>query len=231
MNTLQRGILWVILISVFVPAEGANWTQNGGITEKAYTAKHLIAPGVINPSPSYDYCKGGEGFGVTGDIALVFDISSIIQMTGDTFDVNNIHVDAFVDGKYTLNKWLDNWQSKGNHTRALGLLYGNNLLGKSSITVCVGSLVQLVTTDAGLQSIFLWYDGPIAVPSHVSTSPPMYTNINGNIGGSIPESKAPHPITGGKHPGDLPDLIVNDFYPVKNEGDRTATKPTSAPFR
>lgn len=180
MNKCAKVSLLVILTTSPISAGGSNWIRSSGITEKEY-GMGLTSLGVLKPAPNYDYCRDDTGLDyLFKDKMLVFDISKISNLMGNVFDVNNFYVDSIENEKVALREWLDNWEQKSGK-RELASLYGNNLENQNTISICVGATVNLLTTDAGLQSIFLWYDGPVPIPQSdpedYSTPPPPPSNL------------------------------------------------------
>lgn len=186
MGVFLRVKLFVILFLITLSVESANWVRNSGIAEKEYK-EGLVSIGALKEAPNYNDCKNTGGLdGITIDHMLVFDISEISRLIGNVFDVNKLYVDSIEDEKVALRKWLDNWEQKSGK-RELALLYGNNLENQKVVSICVGWWVWASSwvTNASLESIFLWYDGPIALPA--------------------PDPENPNPPL---PPSDLPNLVT-----------------------
>jgi hypothetical protein len=143
-------------------AQAENWTRSTiDIKEKGWSSGdgYKINAELVNYPFNLNYCDGS-------DKALRFNIQKLYNDANDaSFDVNNIYVDGVWDGERALeviqadnlrhhNGWQFRylWKEDGNGTdwtQYNGYVYA-----------CVGSLVQLGTSNHELRNIILWYKNP-----------------------------------------------------------------------
>lgn len=195
----------------------ANWTRSGNITEKEWSSGKPKVFGVLgSPPPNNNNCSGS-------DMALAFNISILARLAGDSFDVNKIYVDGIGSGgDYALDRWLNNWHSKGHGYSLPPLVVGNNWSETNTISVCVGDIVQFETFDSQLNSIVFWYNGAISTtqqpfpitrpggdPMDMSkTDDALAVSGNGNNVSNLNGSGITTRATDSQNPN-KPDFIVN----------------------
>jgi hypothetical protein len=78
-----------------------------------------------------------------------------------------------------------------------------------------GKLVINMTPADG--KVYYYASAPLCPVTYYS----VYSNIPDTSGGDSDPAGSSPPVTGGKHPGDLPDIIVNDHFLTDNDGSKT----------
>lgn len=79
------------------------------------------------------------------------------------FDVNKVYVNgAGAGGEAALLFWLGEWLAHTGSFSLPPLSVGNNWSGVNTISICIGGLTYSAFSNKKLQSIFLWYDGPVS---------------------------------------------------------------------
>lgn len=215
------GALFVLVMLRAPTIYAANWIRsgNGYITEKELSDEKPKVLGVLEAAPNTHGCSSNE---FPADKALTFDISALAKIAGSYFDVNKIYVDGIGTGEAALDVWLTDWQLRAGYGRELPpLLDGNDWVNQNKISICVGGLVYNSLTNKALQSIVLWYDGPVGATQDkgvdMSDADESVTaSGNGLTGSDFGGPGTGTSATGSANPG-KPDFVVSSLK-LKNSG-------------
>ena len=157
----------------------SSWVMsNGYIPEKGWSeSKGPIVFGQLVPYPQNDnHCDGN-------DKSLKFNLSVLANNVGGSFDVNHIFVDGISTGEYALNLLQAEFAAHGQGPHLYYLLNKDWSQNGGYAYVCVGGIVQDLTTDSALQNIALWYDvtSPIGGPTKESEIPNGAWTTSGDV--------------------------------------------------
>lgn len=154
-----------------------NWIRNGEVVEKELNdsnGKPKVFGYLTFPPYNQNNCnwEGGDG-----DLALNFDVSVLARLAGNSFDVDKLYFDGVFAGEWALDAWFLSWGKN-----SIPPLNGYDWKNRNIISFCVGAIAQGVTGGGNaLQSIVLWYDGPIESPIHRPTPEPYNENSPKNM--------------------------------------------------
>lgn len=218
---IRIGFFLFVLMTFSISVYAENWIRSGNLVEKEWNGNKPLVLGLLRSPPVNNNDCSGD------DLAVEFDISVFARLAGASFDANRIYVDGVAEGEIALDIWLTDWQRRGYGRRLVAL--GDSPYdwrNRNKVSVCVGSLVQTaviisngLTLDS-LESIVLWYDGPVSTtkipfPSSAGDSMDMSDEAdalavsgNGNKVADFNGSGISTTATENPDPG-KPDFIVN----------------------